>query len=595
MRFLRLLAFLALAPLALAAAPSADSEKSYQNVSLDGPDGKPVTLASLAGKKATVVVFLSFDCPVSTSYVSPLNDLARAHDGVVFVGVAPGESADGLKKAVKEYQVSFPVRPDAKKATTKALGAKVTPEVFVFDADLKLRYRGRIDDGYVARLKKNARVTSHDLKDALAAVVAGKAVKQAVTTAVGCSIEIDVKAAKEAKVTYHRDVAGILQKHCQSCHRPGEVGPFSLTSYKQARRWAADVKEYTQSRQMPPWMPRAGGPFRNERRLSDKEIETLAAWADAGAPEGDEKDAPPPLKYADGWQRGKPDLVLSAKDAFHVAAAGKDVFRCFVIPTGLKEHVWVTGYEVKPGAPRVVHHTLHYFDVTGTARKMEQKAQEREKTSKPADHGPGYSVAMGVGFTPPASVKGELPKFGGLGGWAPGQGAQTLPKGAGFFLPAGSDFLLQVHYHRDGKPADDRTQIGLYFTKAPVEQPWQTAIITGMRYDEVIPAGKARHVSRGAVYLHDDALLHNVMPHMHLLGKSVKVTMTPPEGKPTTVIAGRRRTGLKSRSWRSAARSWRWRASLTTATRTPTTPTPRRRRSASASRRPTRCSMRFWA
>src|SRR3954469_34015 len=138
MRTLRLLALLALAPIALAAAPSADSERSYKNVSLDAPDGKPVTLASLAGKKATVVVFLSFDCPVSTSYVSPLNDLARAHEGVVFVGVAPSESADGLKKAVKEYQVVFPVRTDAKKAATKALGAKLTPEVFVFDADLKL-------------------------------------------------------------------------------------------------------------------------------------------------------------------------------------------------------------------------------------------------------------------------------------------------------------------------------------------------------------------------------------------------------------------------------------------------------------------------
>lgn len=342
--------------------------------------------------------------------------------------------------------------------------------------------------------------------------------------------------AKPAEVNYHKHVAPILQKHCQSCHRPGEVGPFPLMDYKQAKRWAADIKAYTANRQMPPWMPSAGVPMKNERKMPADEIATLAAWADAGAPEGDPKDSPPPVEYPDGWRLGKPDLILTPSEDFHLAASGPDLFRCFVVPTGLTEHKWIVGLEVKPGNPRVVHHTLHFFDGSGTARELEKKQLAKDKDKNPADHGPGYTTGMGVGFLPPPYKPGEMPKFGGIGGWAPGQLPQQLPPGAGWMLPKGSDFLIQTHYHRDGKPGTDRTKVGLYFAKEPVGQPWQTVVLSGMKPWERIPAGEANHRSHGQLYLHTDAILHNVMPHMHLLGKSVKVTMTPPGGKPVVLV-----------------------------------------------------------
>lgn len=506
-------------------------------VQILGLDGKAASLGDLRGKAATVVVFVATECPVSNSYIPAVNDLAQRQKDVAVLVVAPtDEPAAAIAKWAKEFKVAVPVYLDPKKEAARALGAATTPEAAVLDAGGVLRYRGRIDDGYYARLKKNAEVSSHDLKNALDDVLAGKPVRVAVTKPIGCAIDLEpAPVAKADTVTYHKDVAAILQKHCQVCHRPGEIGPFALTNYRQAKRWAPDITAYTASRQMPPWMPGGGLAMRGERKMTDAEIATLAKWEEAGCPEGDPKDAPAAVTYDDGWRLGKPDLVLTVPDDFHLAATGDDIFRCFVIPTGLIEDKWVIGYDVRPGNPRVVHHTLNFFDRTGQARALEERQQLREKENPGPDRGPGYTVSMGVGFVAAPSDDGK-PTFGGIGGWAPGSNPQFLPKGAGWLLPAGSDFIIQTHYHRDGKPNTDRTQVALYFAKEPVEKPWQTVIITGMKPTAKIPAGKSDYVSKGKVYLHSDAVLHSVLPHMHLLGKSVKVTMTPPGGEPVMLV-----------------------------------------------------------
>ena len=504
------------------------------------PDGSSHKLHDLRGEKATVVVFLSFDCPNSNGYVPTLTDLhaAYAKKGVAFVAVCETDlTAEEIKQKVADFKLPFPVFADPKQATADAFKAHMTPEAFVLDRAGVLQYRGRIDNRFAARLKQNPKVTDVDVQNALDDVLAGRLVRTPATKAIGCMIPAREPVVKVATtLTYYKDVLPVLQTNCQTCHRPGEAGPFSLLTYKQATAWAEDIKETATTRKMPPWKPAAGLAFQNERRLSDADISLLSAWVDGGTPEGDKADAPPPVKYGDGWALGKPDLILTASEDFNIGASGSDAFRCFVLPTDLPEDQYIVGFEVKPGNPQVVHHTLNYWDITGKARTLQAAAQAKAKSTD-RDRGPGYPVAMGLGFIPTGSPRPGIAPVGGFGGWAPGQVPRFLPEGTGYFFPKGADVILQVHYHRNGRPATDRTRVGLSFAKKPVERPFQ-AITVGPRnpFFIFIPPGKEDHKISGALYLQNDATLHSVMPHMHLIGKSVKATVTPPDGLPITLV-----------------------------------------------------------
>jgi peroxiredoxin len=510
-------------------AGQADVGKKVENVRLTGLDGKPFALADLKDKDAVVAVFLSFDCPVSTSYLPALAELARTYGPrkVAFLGIlATDEDAAALRKQAGEYEVSFPLFRDDRFQAARALQARHVPEAFVLDRGLVLRYRGRIDDSFAARLKKKRSTASHDLRAALDELLAGKPVSVPATEAIGCLIQYPRARTTTGKVTYYRDVLPILQKNCQQCHRPGEVGPFSLMTYKQAVNWADDIKDYTKSRKMPPWKPVEGAEFVGERKLTPKEIDTLAAWVAEGTPEGEPKDAPPlPARVAEGWQLGKPDLILDPGEDMTIGATGRDVFRCFVLPTNLPEDKFVIAYEVRPGNRRVVHHTLHLLDTRGRARRLATREKERIKEPTEKDRGPGYSWRMGVGFFPPD---------GDVGGWAPGLGPRYLTKGVGFYLPKGSDIVMQVHYHRTGRVEKDRTRVGLYFAKKPAN-PLQGLAVPARFL--VIPAGVEKFPVKGSVWLAQDCTLHTVTPHMHLLGKSIKVTMASPGGRTTTLVA----------------------------------------------------------
>lgn len=502
------------------------------DVTLADRAGKKVALHELAGTKATVVVFLSFECPISTSYSPILAELAKryAPQGVAFVGVcaSEAETAESVARQAGEYKFGFPVLHDGQGSAVAAFKAEKTPEAFLLDHNFVLRYCGRIDDAYAARLKKNLQVKSHDLEKALDEVVAGKAVSQPVAAAIGCPIGFERKIERDGAVTYYRDVAPILQARCQECHRPGQVGPFALMTYRQAVNWADDIKDYTSSHQMPPWKITAGIPFRHDRRMTDKEIATLAAWVDGGTPEGNPADAPPPREFVTGWRLGKPDLVISTTEDFVVAPGGRDIFRCFVLPTDLPEDKFVVAFEVKPGNPRIVHHTLNFIDTDGEGRALERAGQAREKkTKKPTDYdrGPGYSFSMGVGFAP----------RGGLGGWAPGQVPQQMPEGYGFRLPKKADVVVQVHYHRNGRVEHDRLQIGLYFAKKTEGmKAYKTGMIAGRFF--AIPPDNANFKVTGSTSVKYDCVLHSIMPHMHLLGRKIKVTLKPPEGKKQTLL-----------------------------------------------------------
>lgn len=554
-RFALCIAFAALFAISSAACAQQPSEaklgEKMPNLTFKDDKGKTYRLYELENKKAIAIVFLSFECPVSRSYSEPLSEIAKEFGkfGVTIWGLTTNEdeTPEQIAKAAKQFDLAFPVFKDERLRAAEALKADFTPEVFVLDGSFVLKYRGRIDNMYSERLKKHAQVTEYNLRQTLAELVTGRPVSVPATRAVGCTIPREERAvATDGKVTYHRDVQPILQKHCQECHRPGEVGPFSLMTFKQAVNWAPDIKDYTKRREMPPWKLSEGIAFHNERRLTDQEIKTLGDWADAGAPAGDPKHAPPPREFVAGWRLGVPDLILTPEEDFIVGPSGKDIFRCFVMPTKLNEDKYIAAVELRPGNPQIVHHLLLFTDTAGAGRKLEKDAQEKEKnnpvldehTGKPSkyDRGPGYSFAMGVGFLPRGS----------LTGWAPGYHPRPFPDGVGLFLPKNADVVMQVHYHRNGRAEKDRTQIGLYFARKKMDRPYQPGTIIGgsgtgpLRFAFSIPAGEERFRLDGDTWATRDFTLLSIMPHMHLLGKEIAVTMTPPEGKERTLLAIKR-------------------------------------------------------
>ncbi len=211
----------------------------------------------------------------------------------------------------------------------------------------------------------------------------------------------------DKSITFSKHIAGILWKNCAGCHRPGEIGPFSLLEYADASKRAAFIAEVTASRRMPPWKAEPGfGKFRDERRLTDREIEMLAQWAQNEAPEGDPSELPKRPEFSDGWQLGKPDLELKMAKPFAVPADGPDIYRCFVIPIPLDKDKMVRAVEFRPGNHSLVHHAIMFLDASGAGRRKDAKDEEQ-----------GFESFGGPGIQP----------TGGLGAWTPGAMPASCP------------------------------------------------------------------------------------------------------------------------------------------------------------------------
>jgi hypothetical protein len=318
---------------------------------------------------------------------------------------------------------------------------------------------------------------------------------------------------KKRTPTYAQDVAPILYSKCATCHHAGEVTPFNLTSYEDAKSKAPTLVSAIKSKFMPPWQALSHGEFSNERTLTPAQIETISDWAKAGAPKGDMNSAPAVPKFTPGWQMGTPDFVGKPTQSYTVGAEGPDDYRCFVIPTNFPEDRYVTGIELRPGNRRVVHHVLVYLDTNGVARK------------KSSDDGkPGYASFGGPGFVPTGS----------LGGWAPGLQPEIMASGTGMLLPKGADIVLQMHYHRDGKDEPDMSQIGLKFAKTPIDKRMRWEAMSNLLIN--IPAGEKNYKLTADMDITSPVTLHDVIPHMHLLGHDMKVTATLPDGTKKELI-----------------------------------------------------------
>ena len=312
------------------------------------------------------------------------------------------------------------------------------------------------------------------------------------------------------QATYTKDIAPLLWKNCACCHRPGEIGPFSLLNYEDARKRADFIAEITKEHRMPPWKAEPDfGKFQDERRLSPTEIATIASWAAAGAPEGDPKDLPKPPEFFDGWHLGEPDMVLKMASAFSIPASGPDAYRCFVINVPIEKDMMISAAEFRPGNRKVVHHAIMYLDANGQGRSRDGE-----------DGKPGFPSFGGPGIMP----------SGGVGGWTPGSVPRFLPDGIVKYVKKGSDLVLQLHYHPTGKPETDQSTVGLYFSKQPVRK-----IVTGIAVAQLglkIPAGDAHcEINAATDPLPADVQVLGITPHMHNLGRQFKAVAVDPTGK----------------------------------------------------------------
>ncbi len=358
-----------------------------------------------------------------------------------------------------------------------------------------------------------------------------------------CGSAVAEQPNENRSVTFNRDIAPIIYDKCASCHRPGQAGPFSLLTYKDIAKRAKTIDAVIDSGYMPPWKPvNHEIEFTNDRRLSKDQKQKLKDWIAAGKPKG-EGDPPAPPKFPDGWTLGKPDVVVEMKNGFEVPATGKDVYRSFVFPLALKEDKWVKAIEYRPTAKSAVHHAIFFSDPTGNARKMDGS------DGKAGIEGMGFLSLIGnANQTADSGRGGFFQNFrggqnrkrgasrsnAGLGGYVPGTTPSRLPGDLALPLPAGSDIVIQTHFHPSGKAESEKGKIAIYFgDKEPsqkivdIQVPALFSVGKGLK----VPAGEANYKIQESYTVPTDIKLISVGAHAHYICREVTMTAKLPNGK----------------------------------------------------------------
>ncbi len=475
-------------------------EQPIDNFQLRDARGGTHQLSDWHGNKLVVVAFLGVDCPLSRLYGPRLAEMARDFGprGVGFVAIDANQhdAPSDLLRYLRDHPLPFPLLKDVGNTVADQFGAERNPEVFVLDERRVVRYRGRIDDQYLPGAQRS-HPGRRDLAIALEELLSGQRVSQPLCPASGCRISRLGKPSAHGAITYYRDIAPILQKHCQSCHRPGEIAPFSLISYKDAAGWAATIREVVADRRMPPWHadPRYGK-FANDPSLSEPDRQLLLGWIDSGCPEGDpaEQKLPPPV-FSQGWHIPTPDQVVTMAQPFTVPAQGTIDYQYFVVDPGFREDRWIQAAEVRPGNRTVVHHCNVFLQPPG--------ANE-------------------------VQVQGELESCW-LVTYVPGHSPLVLPEGMAKKVPAGWRLVFGMHYTAIGSAQIDQTSVGLKFAD-PRTVKKEVATRAMIDLALCIPPRVAEHRVTQTWQINCDMLLLSLFPHLHLRGKSFRYEAIYPDG-----------------------------------------------------------------
>jgi peroxiredoxin len=466
--------------------------------------GQEQSLDELAGEKATIVAFLGTECPLAKLYAGRLQAIADeyAERGVTVVGVMSNkqDSLTEIAAFVRRHDLSYPVLRDRRNEIADMFGAQRTPQVFLLDRKRIVRYTGRVDDQYVVGIVRD-KPTAEDLRTAIDELLADKPVSTPATDALGCIIGRVREVNDASPVTFTRDIAPILQERCVACHRPGEIGPFSLTSYEDAAGWGEMMAEVVRERRMPPWHAAPEhGVFANDRSMPEAEKALLYEWVTNGCPEGDPAEATEPRQFTDGWQLPRrPDVIIGMEEPFEVPAdAGREgvPYQRFTVPTGFTEDTWIAGAEVQPGNRAVVHHVIVYVVPPGGGR--------RDRIF--------------------------------LAAYVPGLRYEPLPERSAKRVPADSSLMFEMHYTPIGLRQMDQTEVGLILADVDeIEQEVVTTEIGNIQF--AIPPGDSNHVVTATSQPTEQELtLLSLSPHMHLRGKAFRYDLVLPDGQRETLL-----------------------------------------------------------
>ncbi len=467
----------------------------------DGAPGHDVGLGDFHDKSCLVLVFLSSQCPISNQYLPILNEIQAkyANRGLQVVGINShlGDDVQKIAEHAQKFQIAFPVLCDARQTAADILSAERTAEVYLLDSQRVVRYHGRVDDRYQYTAKRDE-PTRHDLVEAIDELLAGKEVEVKSTDVAGCLFSRPRRIAPKGEVTWSKQVSRIVQEKCQECHHPNTAAPFSLMTYDDAVNWAAMMKQVILERRMPPWHadPRFGD-FRDARRLSLEEIETVLEWINDGTPQGNVADLPPAQDFNEGWKIGEPDVVFELPEDVTIPAKGTVPYLYFETPTNFKEDMYIQAAEARPGNRAVVHHIVLFYKTPG-----EKRARLFENW---------------------------------VDGAAPGNIPLQLPEGVGRKIPAGSSLVWQMHYTPSGKEEKDRSQYALKFCKERPKQEARVVPIINRRFR--IPAGDPNFRLEAQFTASQEMLAYSFSPHMHLRGKDFEFRAVFPDGRREVLLS----------------------------------------------------------
>ena len=482
--------------------------------------GRMRTLSRQTDAKAVALFVQGNGCPIVRQSVEKLKSLQSEFEpqGVVFamLNANTQDPISEIRAEAEEYGVNIPILKDDTQWVARTLGLTRTAEILLIETgSWKLMFRGGIDDQLIYGGRKTE-ASREFFKDAVEQLLAGSEIKTPVAPFKGCKIFYDTpEADASGQVSYSETIAPMLLKSCFGCHQPGEIGPFSMSRYSKVRGWSEMIREVVLTKRMPPWHADPHyGEFSNDRSLTIQEKQQLLAWIDADCPRG-EGDDPLAVAYNNlqsqqesgapesQWTLGEPDHVLAMKKPMYIPANGVFPYMYEKLVSPIEEDVWLRGVEILPGNRSALHHCLVFINYP---KNSAYKKDDNE-----------------------GGVKGCF------AGYVPGYEPGFYPMNSGKFVPKGSTFIIQMHYTSTGKEEVDDTRIGLYVAESTPQFEFKTKSAFSTEFK--IPPATSNHTTSGTYRFENDAVLHELNPHMHYRGSWFRYVLALPDGTESTLLS----------------------------------------------------------